>query len=87
MRTDRASAPARELHGAAAMNGAQARLSCRAGCDGDSRETSCFMGAGTWVTPGDELSVVEEKIYGAECLFSVLCYADSKRKMLQQEVS
>lgn len=32
--------------------------------------------------PGDDLSVVEIKIYGAECLFSVLCYADSKGKIL-----
>lgn len=37
--------------------------------------------------PGDDLSVVEEKIYGAKCLSPVLCYADSKGKMLQQEVS
>ena len=37
--------------------------------------------------PGDDLSVVKEKIYGAECLFLVLCYADSKGKMLQQEIS
>lgn len=33
------------------------------------------------MTPADDLSVVEEKIYGAECLFSVLCYAarDSRK--------
>lgn len=45
----------------------------------------CWLeGGSAWVMPGDDLSVVEEKIYGAESLFSVLCYADSKGKMLQQ---
>lgn len=76
-----------ELYGTVVTNGAQARLSCWAGCAGDSREKYHFMGWCTWVRVGDDLSVVKEKIYGAECLFSLLCYADSKGKVLQQEVS
>lgn len=37
--------------------------------------------------PGDDLSVVKEKIYGAECLSPGRCYADSQGRTLQREVS